>query len=262
MAPRFIGAYRKGEKNDGNDAEAICEAVSRPSMRFVPVKSVEQQAVLTLHRVRQGFVEEKTAVINRIRGLLTEFGIVMPIRPIQVRRRIAGLLEQLPALAATAIADLYRHLAHLDSLVREYDQRIAELVRHSELMRRMMTRPGIGKLTASAIVATVGGAREFRNGRQFAAWLGLVPRQFSTDGRVRLGPITKRGDTYIRTLLILGARTVLRTAGRHPDSHLHRWAREVQARRGWHKACVAVAAKTARNLWALLAAPIREPLVA
>jgi transposase len=141
----------------------------------------------------------------------------------------------------------------LESTVREYDRRIAELTAHSELARRLMTRPGVGKLTASAIVATGGEAREFRNGRQFAASLGLVPRQFSTGGKPRLGSITKRGDTYLRTLLILGARTVLRTAARHPDSRLHRWARELQVRRGWHKACVAVAAKTARIAWALLA---------
>ena len=258
MAPRFISAYRKGEKNDGNDAEAICEAVSRPSMRFVPVKSLEQQAVLTLHRARQGFVEERTALINRMRGLLAEFGLVIPIRAIEIRRRVPELLEQLPSLAAGAITDLHRHLVDLDRLVRDYDSRIAELVQHSAPIKRLMNRPGIGKLTASAIVASVGEAREFRNGRQFAAWLGLVPRQYTTGGKIRLGRITKRGDAYLRTLLILGARTVLRTARRHPNSALHRWTLQVQDRRGWQRACVAVAAKTARIAWALLAKSSEE----
>jgi len=253
IAPRFIAAYRKGDKNDGNDAEAICEAVSRPSMRFVPIKSVEQQAVLTVHRVRQGFVTERTAIINRMRGLMAEFGVVMPLRPIEVQRRVPALLEDLPALAAGAIADVYAQFIHLGERVRQYDRQIADLVRLSEPSRRLMARPGIGKLTASALVASVGTARDFRNGRQFAAWLGLVPRQYSTGGKTRLGRITKRGDTYLRTLLILGARHVVRSAARHKDSGLHRWALQVKERRGWHRACVAVAAKNARIVWALLA---------
>jgi transposase len=175
MAPKFVTPYRKSGKNDGNDAEAICEAVSRPSMRFVPVKSTDQQAVLTLHRVRQGFIEERTATINRIRGLLAEFGVVLPQR-------------------------------------------------------------------ASAIVATVSDAREFASARQFAAWLGLVPRQYSTGGKSRLGHITKRGDAYLRTLLILGARSTLRTAAKRAD-RLARWAISVKQRRGYHRAGVAIAAK-------------------
>lgn len=252
IAPTFVAPYRKGGKNDGNDAAAICEAVSRPSMRFVPLKTLEQQAMLTLHRVREGFVEERVAVISRIRGLLAEFGEVLPQKAITVRREVPELLERLPARAAGAIRDLYAHMLHLEARVKDYDRQLKELARESEPVQRLMTRPGIGQLTASALVATVGNAHAFKNGREFAAWLGLTPRQYSTGGKTRLGPITKRGDIYLRKLLILGARHVLRMMHRYPQSRLHRWAQGVQARRGWQRACVAVAAKTARIAWALL----------
>lgn len=257
MAPRFIVAYRHGEKNDGNDAEAICEAVSRPQMRFVPIKSLDQQAALTIHRVRQGFVTERTATVNRIRGLLAEFGFVVPRRPVEIRRQVPQIVEQLPALAGRGIADLYSHLVELERHVREYDALIAEQSKGNEAVQRLLQRPGVGILTASAIVATVGNARDFRNGRQFAAWLGLVPRQYSTGGKTRLGRITKRGDAYLRMLLVLGARTVLRKANNHTDG-IHRWAVSIRERRGWHRAAVALAAKTARAIWALLARPPAE----
>ena len=257
MAPKFVIPYRKSGKNDGNDAEAICEAVGRPNMRFVPVKSVEQQSILTLHRVRQGFVEERTATMNRIRDLLAEFGIVLPQRSVELRRRLAGALERLPPLAARALGDLKAHVAVLDARIGEYEREITALARHSPAARRLQELPGVGPLTASAIVASVGAAHEFDNGRQFAAWLGLVPRQYSTGGKTRLGHITRRGDPYLRTLLILGARAVLHNAGRH-EHRLARWALSVRDRRGYHRACVAIAAKNARILWALLARD--EPL--
>jgi transposase len=215
MAPKFVAPYRKSGKNDDNDAEAICEAVSRPNMRFVPVKSVQQQADLSLHRVRQGFIEERTATLNRIRGLLAEFGYVLANGAIQIRRQVPPLLEVLPARVARCVRDLLEQ-------------------------------------TASALVATVGNGHDFKNGRQFAAWLGLVPRQYCTGGKTRLGHITKRGDPYLRTLLVMGARAVLQRAARGQDP-LSRWAMAVQARRGYHRACVAVAAKNARVAWALLA---------
>ena len=258
MAPKFVAPYRKSGKNDGNDAEAICEAVSRPSMRFVPIKTLEQQSQLCLHRVRQGLVEERTATINRLRGLLAEFGQVLPQRAIEVRRGVPGLLEQLPAHAARCARDLLEHAQQLETKMREYEHEIEAHAAHSELAQRAMTRRGIGPITASAIVATVGTAREFRNGRQFAAWLGLVPRQYSTGGKVRLGHITRRGDRYLRTLLVLGARAVLQRAAREQDP-LSRWALALQQRRGYHRACVAVAAKNARVVWALLA---QEPPLA
>ena len=251
MAPKFVAPYRKSGKNDGNDAEAICEAVARPNMRFVPIKSVEQQNVLTLHRVRQGFVEERTATLNRIRGLLAEFGHVLPQRAVEVRRRLPGLLEQLPALAARALTDLLAHVRILDQHIQDYERDLERLARADERAQRVQQLYGVGPLSASAIIASVGSAHEFENGRQFAAWLGLVPRQYSTGGKTRLGHITRRGDPYLRTLLIMGARAVLQAATRRQD-RLSRWALSVRERRGYHRACVAIAAKNARIVWALL----------
>jgi len=252
VAPKFVVPYRKSGKNDGNDAEAICEAVSRPNMRFVPVKDLDQQSILTLHRVRQGFVVERTATINRIRGLIAEFGMVLPQRAAEVRRGAASLAEQLPSLAACAVSDLLQHLSVLDDRVRFYEHQLKQHANSDDRARRIQRLEGVGPLSASAIVATVGQAHEFKNGRQFAAWLGLVPRQHSTGGKVRLGRITRQGDPYLRTLLVLGARAVLRTAARRTD-RLGRWALSIRERRGYHRACVAIAAKHARIIWALLA---------
>lgn len=257
MAPKFVAPYRKSGKNDGNDAEAICEAVSRPSMRFVPIKSVEQQCVLTLHRVRQGFVEERTAAINRIRGLLAEFGQVLPQRAVEVRRRLPKLLEQLPVLAARALGDLQAHVRTLDQQILDYERELERLAGTDPRAQRLRELYGVGPLSASAIIASVGNAHEFANGRQFAAWLGLVPRQYSTGGKTRLGRITRRGDPYLRTLLIMGARAVLQAASRRQD-RLSRWALAVRERRGYHRACVAIAAKNARIVWALLSS--NQPL--
>ena len=205
MAARFVGPYRKSGKNDGNDAAAICEAVGRPTMRFVPVKSAEQQAVLSLQRVRQGFVEERTTTINRIRGLLMEFGEVLPQRSVQVRRGAGQLAATLPVLARQAIDDLLAHLRLLDERIDSYDRQLEGLARTDPVACRLMGIHGVGPLTALAVVSSVGPAHEFRSARQFAAWLGLVPSQWSTGGRARLGHITKRGDAYLRTLLVLGA---------------------------------------------------------
>jgi transposase len=252
MAPKFVTPYRKSGKNDGNDAEAICEAVGRPNMRFVPIKSVQQQSDLSLHRVRQGFVEERTATFNRIRGLIAEFGYVLPNGVEQLRRQVPDLLERLPARVARCVRDLLEHAERLRSKTLEYEREIRMSVRDNELARRAHTRPGIGALTASAVVATVGNGHDFKNGRQFSAWLGLVPRQYSTGGKTRLGHITKRGDPYLRTLLVMGARSVLQRAYRESDP-LSRWALALQQRRGYHRACVAIAAKNARVVWALLA---------
>ena len=252
MAPKFVVPYRKSGKNDRNDAEAICEAVTRPSMRFVPLKSSEQQALLALHRVRQGFVIERTATINRLRGLLSEFGVVLPLRSVTVRRQAARAAKRVPELARQAIGDLLEQLRLHDELINAYDQQIKEQAKLSDPAQRLMKIRGIGATTALAIVATVGDAREFRNGRQFAAWIGLVPAQYSTGGKPRLGHISKRGDAYLRGLLVQGARSVLHSAGMHKD-RTSRWILELRARRGYHRTLVAIANKNARIAWALLA---------
>ena len=251
MAAKFVAPYRRNGKNDGNDAEAICEAVTRPGMRFVPVKSAEQQAVLTLHRVRQGFIAERTATINRIRGLLAEFGVVLPLRSVIVRRQAMQAAEPLPGIARRAIEDLCGHLRELDSRILAYDRELEQQARQCEPAQRLMKIRGIGPLSALAIVATVGNARDFASGRQFAAWLGLTPRQHSSGGKSRLGAITKHGDRYLRTLFILGARSALHTASRHTD-RMSRWALSLEARRGYQRTLVAIASKNARIAWALL----------
>jgi transposase len=252
MAPKFVAPYRKSGKNDGNDAEAVCEAVSRPSMRFVPVKSAEQQALLALHRVRYGFVVERTAIINRLRGLMAEFGVVLPLRAVTVRRQAAQAAEALPQLARGAIGDLLEQLRALDERIEAYDRQIEQQAKLSEPAQRLMAIRGIGATTALAIVATVGNAREFKNGRQFAAWIGLVPSQHSTGGKPRLGHISKRGDAYLRNLLVQGARSVLHTAAGRED-RLSRWVLKLQDRRGYYRTLVAIANKNARIAWALLA---------
>lgn len=254
IAPKFVAPYRmsgRQGKNDAHDAAAICEAAGRPAMRFVPIKTAAQQALLTVHRVRQGFVEERTATINRLRGLLSEFGIVLPLKAATVRHQTARHLEVLPALAQRALGDLLAHLTELDGRIEAYDTQLKLAARDDERARRLMSLRGVGPVGASAIVATVGAAHEFRNGRQFAAWLGMVPRQYSTGGKQRLGRITKAGDAYLRTLLIMGARAVLASAAGRTD-RISRWALALQARRGYMRAVVAIAAKNARLAWAML----------
>lgn len=251
ISPQYVKPFVRRQKNDGNDAEAICEAVGRPNMRFVPVKSAEQQAVLALHRTRQGFVIERTAVINRMRALLTEFGVVLPLSSQIVRRQAMKHTELLPALAHRMLEDLRAHLTLLDARIEGYDRELEAQAKLSERARRLMQIRGIGPLTALAIVATVGDARDFRSGRQFAAWIGLTPKQFSSGGKNRLGPITKRGDAYLRGLLVQGARAAMHTALRHKD-RLSRWACALRERRGYRRTVVAMAAKNARIAWALL----------
>lgn len=254
IAPQFVAPYRKNDKNDGNDAEAICEAVGRPHMRFVPIKSIEQQAVLTVHRARQLLVAERTALVNQTRGLLAEYGLIVPVGVGALRRAWATLLAtpDLPTLAGEIFADLADRLRTVDERIAAYDRRVAQLARQTEPAQRLMQVPGVGPVTATAVVATVGDAHTFKNGRQFAAWLGMVPRQHSSGGTRRLGRITKRGDVYLRTLLIHGARAVMRQLGKRQDA-TSRWVTALKARRGFNKAVVALAAKQARILWALLA---------
>ena len=254
MAPKFVAPYRlsgKRGKNDAADAAAICEAVQRPNMRFVPPKSVEQQARLMVHRARQGFVEARTATLNRIRGLLSELGIVLPLKASTVRSQAAERLEELPGWANTVIGDLLGEVKRLDQRIEEYDRHITEMARQDERVARLMRLSGIGPTTATALIATIGNGHEFRNGRQLSAWLGLVPGQYSSGGKVRLGRITKAGDAYLRSLLVLGARAMLNASVGKTDS-LSRWAQALVQRRGYWKAVVAMAAKNARMAWAVL----------
>jgi transposase len=255
MAPQFIKPYVKSNKNDAADAEAICEAVSRPTMRFVPIKNLEQQSVLALHRTRQGFVKARTAQANQIRGLLGEFGLIVPQGIGYIASRVPALIEdtriELPAAFRQLITRLLEHLKELHRQVDEIEAQIKAWHRASEASQRLEKVPGIGPLTASALAATVGDAKNFDNGRQFAAWLGLVPRQHSSGGKSTLLGMSKRGDAYLRTLLIHGARSVIYRAGQGPDAES--WLVKLVTRRNANIAAVALANKTARIVWALLA---------
>jgi len=256
MAPQFVKPYVKTNKNDAADAEAICEAVSRPSMRFVPVKTGEQQAVLSLHRARQGFVKARTAQANQIRGLLAEYGIVMPVGIDSIAKRLPDILEDgendLPGVFRQLLERLGGHLKELDRQVDELDAQIQLWHRENAASRKLAKIPGIGPLTASALVASIGDARSFENGRQLAAWLGLVPRQHSTGGKQTLLGISKRGDCYLRTLLIHGARAVIRVSERKVEQ-ADSWLKRIVGRRNKNVATVALANKNARIVWALLA---------
>jgi len=255
MAAEFVRPFRKSGKNDANDAEAICTAARQANMRFVAIKSIEQQAALCVHRLRQGLVEERTALINRLRGLRTEFGVVAPLSPEKLRRDLARCQDpedaRLPATVREFVGDQVTALDQLEARLAAYAEQIAAQARGSEVAKRLQSIAGVGPTTAAAMVATVGAPQEFRNGRQFAAWLGLVPKQHSTGGKTRLGRITKAGDRYLRSLLVMGARAVLSGLGDKQD-RFSRWARSLVERRGYWKAVVAIAAKNARLAWAVL----------
>lgn len=254
MAPKFVMPYRmsgKRGKNDAADAAAICEAVTRPNMRFVPIKEIDQQATLCLHRTRQGFVTERTAVYNRVRGLIAEFGVVLPLKIECLRRDIRIQLEALPGWVNRCVEDLLRHADTLEERIAEYDKAIAQVARQDERSRRLMRLAGIGPNTATALLASIGAGHDFKHGRQVAAWIGLVPSQYSSGGKARLGWITKSGDAYLRGLLVMGARSILAGLGDKQD-RFSRWARSLVERRGYWKAVVAIAAKNARLAWAVL----------
>jgi transposase len=258
IAPSFVTPYRmegKGGKNDMTDAAAICEAASRPTMRFVPIKTVQQQGVMALHRVREGFKEERTACINRIRGVLAEFGLVFGKSPKVLRAVLSDVLEdasnELDARARLVLQSEQLHWQQLDEHMRWCDRQVGQHVRGSQEARRAARITGIGELGASALTAGVGEFEQFRSGAQFGAWLGLVPRQNSSGGKTQLGKITKRGDDYLRTLLIQGAKSAVMSAGKRDDA-TSRWLEALKQRVGWQKACVAMANKNARILWAVM----------
>ena len=263
LEPRIISAqlvepYRTqgaSGKNDANDAAAICEAASRPTMRFIPVKSVEQQSMLCVHRLREGIKEDRTACINRIRGLLAEFGLVFPQSPGSLQAVLSEVLEdasnELGALARHTLQRAQGQWRELDEHLAWCDERIAAHGQSNQAVKAAATLMGIGPVTASAVIATVGDFKQFKNGAQFGAWIGLTPRQRSSGGKNNLGGITKRGDTYLRTLLIQGAKSAVMTAHRRQDK-ISSWVLALRERSGWQKAVVALANKNARILWAVM----------
>ncbi len=255
MAPQFVKPYVKSNKNDRADAEAICEAVGRTNMRFVAIKTPEQQAVLALHRARQGFVQARTAQSNQIRGLLAEFGQIIPQGMAQLRERVPDILEdasnELPGAFRQLIQRLLEHLKVLDVQVDGLDDQILAWHRTNPDSQKLAQIPGLGPITASALVASAGDAKQFGCGRGLSAWIGLVPRQHSSGGKERLLGISKRGDVYLRTLLIHGARSLICQAQAHPERYA--WLHALIGRSNANIAAVALANKNARIAWALLA---------
>ena len=252
MSPQYVKPYVKTNKTDANDAEAICEAVTRPNMRFVSIKSAEQQDIQSLHRYRQRVVEERTALVNQIRGLLTEYGIVIPQGIGFLRKKLPEVLEEenseLTPLSREIFIQLYEDLKGIDQKVKSLDKRVDTLCRQSEDCQRIAEIGGIGALTATALVSAIGDITTFKNGRHLSAWLGLVPREYSSGNKRVLLGISKRGDRYLRTLLIHGARAFISFAKKRSA-----WLEDLIKRCGKQKAYVALANKNARIVWALLA---------
>jgi transposase len=258
IAAHLVVPYRlqgKGGKNDANDAAAVCEAASRPNMRFVPVKTTVQQGILCVHRLREGLKEERTAGINRIRGMLTEFGLVTAKSPEKLREKLTEMLEDagndLSGLARLVIQEAYDQWKDLERRIEWCDERISAHIKEDAQAKAAKELIGVGPVTASAVVATVGDFHQFKNGAQFGAWLGVTPRQNSSGGKNSLGGITKRGDMYLRTLLIQGAKSAVMTAQKRDDP-ISRWVFQLREKSGWQKASVALANKNARILWAIM----------
>lgn len=255
IAPQYVKPYVKGNKNDYNDAEAIAEASQRPSMRFVPIKSVEQQDVQNFHRQRERLKRERTALVNQIRGLLAEYGLVINKGVAAVGKALPDILEEadngLTPLSRALFAELLEELMALNARLKRCEQRIHAVNQDNEVCRRLDEIVGVGAITASATYAAAGDGKDFVNGRHFAAWLGLVPRQHSSGGKPVLLGISKRGNAYLRTLFIHGARSVLLHSAQKED-RFSRWAQAVLERRGHNRACVAIANKLARIAWVVM----------
>jgi len=255
ISPQYVKPFVRRQKNDGNDAEAICTAARQPHIPLVPKKSVEQQDIQALHRARQRMVNHRTAVVSQIRGLLLDRGFAIAKSITRARRSIPDILadfeNHLTALAREAIHELYDLFHDLDRRIRVFDQKIDRVFRDSPTCQRIAKIKGVGPKTATAIVAAIGDGAEFKNGRHLAAWVGLVPRQFSSGERKVLMGISKRGNQHLRTLLVHGARAVVRTAPNKTD-HANQWVNQLRERRGFNRATVAVANKNARIIWAVL----------
>jgi transposase len=256
IAPPFVKAYVKSPKHDARDAEAICEAVTRPTMRLVPIKRVEQQDLQALHRIRERLIKARTALVNEIRGLLNEYGIVLPQRIAKFRALIVDKLEaeqaKLTMLSTEVFWHLYDEFLAVEKRLAYDDEKLAAIGQAHPECQRLQTIPGIGPLSATALIAAIGDVTQFKNGRQLAAWLGLVSREHSTGGTPRLLGISKRGDRDLRKLLVHGARATLRWVDTKCDDR-RQWLRALIARRGKNRAAVALANKNARIVWALLA---------
>jgi len=266
MPPAYVKPYVKRQKNDAADAEAICEAVTRPSMRFVEVKTPEQQSALVLHRTRQVLIRQRTQITNATRGHMGEFGLVAPLgrRGLQTLIEIIGdeADQRIPEAARGCLAMLLAQLELVNAQILETDRQIIASARATETGRRLMGIPGVGPLLASALVTTIPDPHAFRSGRNLAAWIGLVPKQNSSGGKERLGGISKQGNRYLRQMLVVGAFAVIRYAERHGSRRP--WLVQLMARRTAKVAAVALANKTARMIWAIMTSgqPYREPRMA
>lgn len=251
--PRFVKPFVKGSKNDAVDAEAIHEAALRPTMRFVPVKTTEQQDLQMLHRTRDRLITQRTALINHIRGLLGEYGVVIPVGAFRFRKEISGAVANaaLSDLATENFEALIAEFKALETRITAIDRKLVQICRQDERCRRLSTLPGVGPVVATALIAAIDDGRHFSSGRALAAWIGLVPRQYTTGGKPRLGGIGKQGNHYLRRQLIHGARSVLIRISNRSDRR-SRWAQNLLARAGHNKTLVAMANKTARIAWALL----------
>ena len=255
ISPQYVKPFVRRQKNDGNDAEAICTAARQPHIPFVPKKTVEQQDIQALHRARQRMVNHRTAIVSQIRGLLLDRGFAFAKSITRARRMIPDILadfdNELTPMARDAIGELYDLFRDLDRRIASFDKKIEAVFRSSETCQRIARIKGVGPKTATAIVAAVGDGSEFKNGRHLAAWVGLVPRQFSSGDRKVLMGISKRGSQHLRSLLVHGARAVVRTAPNKTDP-INQWVNQLRERRGFNRATVAVANKNARIIWAVL----------
>lgn len=256
ISPQFVKPFVKTNKNDAHDAQAITEAASRPEMRFVPIKHVEQQDIQCVHRIRQRLITKRTALVNQIRGLLAEYGIIIPEGMAQVRKKLLEIIgnmnNELTSLTRDLFSELYDEFLALQKRIDMYEKRIRHIFENNPICQKLKAIEGIGPISATILITALSDPKLFKNGRHFAAFLGLVPKQCSSGGREKLLGISKRGDTYLRSLLIHGARAVLNYADKKADGR-SRWLKQLKERRGFNKACVALANKNARVVWALVA---------